>query len=83
MRHAVVVEIAGGSEPLPANAALVRLLAAVDPPEINVILSIPNPLISFLEGTCKIRRTCIFVMDGGLKDTEHKPKPNMNKWLKY
>ena len=32
MRHSVVVEVAGGREALPADAALVRLLAAVDPP---------------------------------------------------
>ena len=30
MRHLVVVEVAGGGEPLSADAALVRLLAAVD-----------------------------------------------------
>ena len=34
MRHPVVVEIAGGREPFPADAALMGLLAAVDPPEI-------------------------------------------------
>ena len=50
MRHAVVVEIAGGSEPLSANATLVGLLAAVDPPEIHEILSTLDPLISLLEG---------------------------------
>ena len=49
MRHAVVVEIAGGSEPLSANATLVGLLAAVDPPEIHEILSTLDPLISLLE----------------------------------
>ena len=32
MRHLVVVEVAGGGEPLAADAALVRLLAAVDAP---------------------------------------------------
>ena len=34
VRHSVVVEVAGGREALPADAALVRLLAAVDPPAI-------------------------------------------------
>ena len=32
MRHPVVVQVARGSEPLAANAALVWLLSAVDPP---------------------------------------------------
>ena len=32
MCHLVVVEVAGCREPLSADAALVRLLAAVDPP---------------------------------------------------
>ena len=31
MRHPVVVEVAGGREPLAADAALVGLLPAVDP----------------------------------------------------
>ena len=31
MCHLVVVEVAGGGEPLSADAALVRLLTAVDP----------------------------------------------------
>ena len=31
MSHPVVVEVAGGGEPLPADATLVGLLAAVDP----------------------------------------------------
>ena len=39
MRHPVVVEVAGGREALPADAALVGLLAAVDPPEIHATLS--------------------------------------------
>ena len=32
VRHPVVVEVAGGGEPLAADGALVRLLARVDPP---------------------------------------------------
>ena len=32
MSHLMIVEVAAGREPLPADPALVRLLARVDPP---------------------------------------------------
>ena len=55
MRHSVVVEVAGGREALPADAALVRLLAAVDPPAIICPVQFSPPSIEH-EGKFSARK---------------------------